>query len=125
MPIDTVLEVLAHLQAGTPDPPDAPPTATALEPWRARIDVLDRAIIHLLNERVRCAHEIGALKKEMGMPVYVPSREVLVIKNVCAHNKGPLPDDAVKRLYERVIDETRSLERHHMRQIGQLPPSES
>ena len=55
---------------------------------------------------------IGAIKKRIGLPVYVPSREAEVIRNVVSANAGPLPDAAVRRLFERVIDETRSLERH-------------
>ncbi|NDC88730.1 MAG: chorismate mutase [Bacteroidetes bacterium] len=86
--------------------------ATAqIEPWRQRIDAIDQLIIALMNHRADCANRIGHVKKQHGMPVYVPSREKAVLENVCRHNHGPLPDDAVKRLFERVIDETRSLER--------------
>ncbi|MEO1075725.1 MAG: hypothetical protein AAFX41_07130, partial [Bacteroidota bacterium] len=42
--------------------------------------------------------------------VWAPIR-CTVLDNVMAANPGPLPDEAVRRLYERVIDETRSLER--------------
>ncbi len=80
-------------------------------PWRERIDLLDQLILQLLNERSRCATEIGHIKKELGLPVYVPSREVQVITNVLGKNPGPLPDHAVQHLFERIIDETRSLER--------------
>ena len=65
-----------------------------------------------MNERVTCANVIGAIKKKLAMPVYVPSREEEVIRNAIAGNAGPLSDAAVRRLFERVIDETRSLERH-------------
>ncbi len=88
------------------------PTEADLQPWRARIDAIDRAMLALMNERVRCAVAIGAIKKQIGMPVYVPGREAEVLRNVVEANEGPLPDAAVRRLFERVIDETRSLERH-------------
>ena len=90
--------------------PDAP-TADDLKPWRDRIDALDRAILALMNERVECAHVIGEIKKRIGLPVYVPSREEQVLRNVEEANEGPLTEAAVRRLFERVIDETRSLER--------------
>ena len=80
-------------------------------PWRSRIDLLDQIILQLLNERSKCATEIGHIKKKKGVPVYVPSREVQVIRNVLTNNPGPLPDGAVQHLFERIIDETRSLER--------------
>lgn len=87
------------------------PTEADLEPCRERIDALDRAILELLNDRMRWAHVIGGIKKKLGMPVYVPTREEEVLDNVTAANEGPIPDAAVRRLFERVIDETRSLER--------------
>lgn len=106
----TVRAVLAEVQTPSPALPDQP-TQADLQPWRERIDALDRAIIHLLNERAVCANQIGRIKKKLDMPVYVPSREEEVLQNVVAANPGPLPDEAVRRLYERIIDETRSLER--------------
>jgi len=95
-------------------PPETPehPTPEDMRPWRERIDALDRIIIHLLNERAICAAAIGDIKKKLGIPVYVPSREEEVLRNVVKHNPGPLSHEAVRRLYERIIDETRSLERH-------------
>ncbi|MYI84971.1 MAG: chorismate mutase, partial [Rhodothermaceae bacterium] len=47
----------------------------------------------------------------LGLPVYDPAREKEVLENVIQANPGPLPPDAIQRLFERVIDETRSLER--------------
>jgi chorismate mutase len=94
-------------------PPELPDEMTRgdMTIWRERIDALDEAIIELFNKRAFCAHMIGKIKRELDMPVYVPSREEEVIDNVVAANAGPLPDDAIRRLYERIIDETRSLER--------------
>lgn len=105
-----VRDALEHLELGHPDVPEAP-TADDLAPWRDRIDAIDLAILKLLSERVSYAHVIGRIKKEAGLPVYVPSREEEVIRNVVSHNPGPLPDEIVRRLFERIIDETRSLER--------------
>jgi chorismate mutase len=95
------------------DPSDSSPDVSAddMAPLRDRIDELDRQILNLLNERAVCANEIGHIKKQLGLPVYMPSREDEVLANVCDANAGPLPDEAVRRLFERVIDETRSLER--------------
>lgn len=90
----------------------AKPTASEMDPWRDRIDAIDRLVILLLNERATCATEIGTIKKHLGLPVYTPTREDEVLRNVMTTNPGPLTDQAVRRLYERIIDETRSLERH-------------
>lgn len=82
-----------------------------LEDLRKRIDLLDDSLVRLLNARAACALEIGRLKREMGVPIYQPEREAEVLRNVQAANNGPLDQEAIKRLFERIIDEARHLER--------------
>lgn len=108
--VETLRNSLAHFEDNLPAIPGNPSEAD-LRPWRDRIDEIDRVILHLLNERSRCANIIGHLKKKLGLPIYVPRREEEVINNVLTGNPGPLSANAVRRLFERVIDETRSLER--------------
>lgn len=84
---------------------------TTLERLRRRIDALDEQLVWLLSARAECALEIGRVKKAAGMPVYQPSREAEVLAHVQAINPGPLDDGAIRRLFERVIDEARRLER--------------
>ena len=107
---DSAAHLEAQLRALIPVLPEGA-DADSLEQWRDRIDLLDRLILTLLNERAVCANRIGRLKKLRDMPVYVPSREEDVLRNVRDSNKGPLPDAAVRHLFERIIDEIRSLER--------------
>ena len=78
---------------------------------RKRIDALDVRILDLLNERTKVVEEIGRIKQALGMPIYEPKREDDVFHNVVEHNEGPLPAEAVKRLFERIIDEMRTLQR--------------
>lgn len=78
---------------------------------RGRIDDLDLRILALLNERTKVVEEIGRIKQELGLPIYEPKREDDVFRNVTAHNQGPLPPEAVRRLFERIIDEMRTLQR--------------
>ena len=87
---------------------------SALAPWRDRIDALDRAVSAMLNERMRCAHAIGEIKRQLDVPVYAPRREEDVLRNA-ASVAGPLPETVVRRLFERIIDETRTLEREASR----------
>jgi chorismate mutase len=82
-----------------------------LEDLRKRIDLLDESLVRLLNARAACALEIGRVKRAMGVPIYQPEREAEVLKNVQAANMGPLEEAAIKRLFERIIDEARHLER--------------
>lgn len=81
---------------------------------RQGIDELDQKIVDILNERAKLANKIGDLKKVMKLPVFSPKREDDVMSNVMGHNKGPLPGNAIRRIFERIIDETRRLEREHM-----------
>jgi chorismate mutase len=82
-----------------------------LDDLRHRIDLLDESLVKLLNARAACALEIGRLKREMGIPIYQPAREAEVLANVERANTGPLDHPAIRRLFERVIDEARHLER--------------
>ncbi|MGE0886133.1 MAG: chorismate mutase [Blastocatellales bacterium] len=84
--------------------------------WRDRIDELDLELVKLFNERTQCAIEIGHIKKLLGLEIYSPSREAQVIANVTGANNGPLDAEAIRRLFERVIDEARRIERIHASQ---------
>jgi len=85
-----------------------------LADWRKRIDEIDQQLVKLLNERAQCAVEIGHMKKALDLPAWQPQREAEILRNVVKANGGPLDDAAIRRLFERIIDEARSLERHSM-----------
>jgi chorismate mutase len=86
----------------------------ALAVCRDRIDDLDRRILALLNERTRVVEEIGRVKQHLDLPIYEPRRENEVFANVTGHNTGPLTPDGVKRVFERIIDEMRNVQRLRM-----------
>jgi chorismate mutase len=79
--------------------------------WRRRIDRIDEQLVGLLNSRSACAVEIGRIKRRLGLPVYSPEREAAVLEAVTRQNPGPLETGAVVRVFERIIDESRRLER--------------
>jgi len=83
----------------------------SIEQLRDRIDELDRQLVTLLSERASCALAVGQLKERAGLPIYQPVREAEVLANVRAANDGPLDNEAMTRLFERIIDEARRLER--------------
>jgi len=64
----------------------------AMEELRRRIDGIDRRLVRLLNDR--------------------PAREEEVLGNIQRSNGGPLESAALRRLFERIIDESRWIERH-------------
>jgi len=86
----------------------------ALADCRDRIDDLDRRILELLNARTRIVEQIGRIKHGLNMPIYEPRREDEVFENVTTNNTGPLTPDGVKRVFERIIDEMRNVQRLRM-----------
>jgi chorismate mutase len=86
----------------------------SIDQLRQRIDALDERLVELLNERASCALAIGELKKALGLEIYQPNREAQVLTHVRDHGAaigGPLGPEALTRLFERIIDEARRLER--------------
>jgi chorismate mutase len=78
---------------------------------RIKIDELDRQLVELLNRRTHIVEDIGRAKEAAGLPIYEPNREDDVYRNVLSHNHGPLSAEALRGIYERIIDEMRSLQR--------------
>jgi len=77
---------------------------------RQKIDAVDVKIVALLNERTEIVHEIGRIKRQYSLPIYEPKREDQVFENVTGHNSGPLTAEALKRIFERIIDEMRTIQ---------------
>ena len=109
MSSDRLKSLIEHLQQALPEARE--PSKDDIQTFRARIDAIDLGLLELLNERSRSANIIGRIKKQLGLPVYVPEREEEVLDLVRKANLGPLPDASVRGLFERIIDETRALER--------------
>jgi chorismate mutase len=90
-----------------------------LEEYRVTIDDLDRRIVELLNERTRVVEDIGRVKRSAQLPIYEPRREDQVYENIShASADGPLTKEAVRRIYERIIDEMRMVQRVRMERDG-------
>jgi chorismate mutase-like protein len=86
----------------------------ALGACRDKIDDVDRRILELLNERTEIVESIGKIKASANLAVYEPRREDAVFRNIAEHNHGPLPPEAAKRVFERIIDEMRKIQRERM-----------
>jgi chorismate mutase len=86
-------------------------SVTRIDELRQQMDDIDTRLVELLSRRAGCALEIGHEKKLIGLEVYQPSREAEVLGHVQRINPGPLDNEAMKRLFERIIDEARRLER--------------
>ena len=84
---------------------------TTLTECRDAIDLNDVHLMELLNERKVIVERIGEIKQTLHLAVYEPNREDQVFHNVISHNSGPLPPAAVKRIFERIIDEMRTVQK--------------
>jgi len=82
--------------------------------WRKKIDDLDRQLVELLSRRAQAAHEIGKLKRDVGMPIYEPDREQAVFEHVTRVNPGPLPNRDLMRIYERIMDIMRQIQQEEI-----------
>jgi chorismate mutase len=86
----------------------------SLEALREEIDKIDEVIVRLLDSRARCVYAIGRVKQAQGLAIYEPQREAHVITHVKELNAklgGPLDEQAIARLYERIMDEARRIQR--------------
>ncbi len=86
---------------------------TDIDHWRSEIDQMNLQLVELLNRRSRCAIEIVKLKQKLNLGIYDPKREDEVIRLVQEATRGPLSKAAIKRLFERIIDESRRVEREY------------
>lgn len=55
-----------------------------LASYRASIDNIDAALIHLLAERFKCTQRVGHIKADLGLPASDPGREAQQIKRLRA-----------------------------------------
>jgi chorismate mutase len=85
-----------------------------IEDWRRKIDEMDRKLVELLSERARAAVEIGKLKRDTSLPIYEPDRERIVFSNVQAANRGPLAGRDLVRIYERIMDVMRNVQKEEI-----------
>lgn len=86
-------------------------TALDIADWRDKIDKIDEQIVKLISERAAAANAIGELKHKDSLPVYEPKREETVFAHVCKVNPGPLPDQEMQHIFERIMDVMRALQR--------------
>ena len=85
-----------------------------LEELRRGIDAVDQQILKLLHERVRLVVAVGEFKRERGIAVYDPDRERALLERLCGAAEPPLDAETIRRIFERLVDESRRIEQRHV-----------
>ncbi|RPI75453.1 MAG: chorismate mutase [Ignavibacteriales bacterium] len=83
-----------------------------LNDLRDEIDKLDKSIVQLLNKRTLYAVFIGKIKNELSIPTYSPEREKDISEKIKSYLEEPLTKSALQRIYERIIDESRAIQKN-------------
>lgn len=78
---------------------------------RAEIDEIDEKLVAKLNERASVVLAIRELKSRVQIPLYDPRREEEIFDNISRANQGPLFDDAVREIYEKILHAMKDLEK--------------
>ena len=89
-------------------------TLPELEELRRAIDTVDAKILKLIAERVRLVLRVGDIKRANDMVVYDPDRERRILERLAERAEKPLDGSTVRRIFERLIDESRRVEQHHV-----------
>jgi chorismate mutase/prephenate dehydratase len=87
---------------------------------RRRIDALDRQLVGLLSRRARYSLAVGRLKAAAGLPLFHRRREQQIARNAQQANRGPLPDRAIRHLFEEILRATRAAVRESLRRERSL-----
>ncbi len=82
-----------------------------ISPIRAEIDRIDTELLKLLNERAKCARQVGVIKSRSASPVFRPERESDVIRNVVSKSQGPLSNSSLEAIFREIMSSCRALER--------------
>jgi chorismate mutase len=85
-----------------------------LDELRRDIDAVDQQILKLLHERARLVLQVGEYKRERAMQVYDPARERSLLDRLGGAARPPLNEGVVRRIFERIVDEFRRMEQHHI-----------
>jgi chorismate mutase/prephenate dehydratase len=88
-------------------------TDEQLDDLRSRIDVLDRQIQDLINQRAACAKAVATVKlaTDEDSHFYRPEREAAILRRVSERNAGPLSAEEMVRLFREIMSACLALEK--------------
>lgn len=89
---------------------------------RGQIDIIDRQLVSLFQQRMEVAKDVAAYKIANGVPVLDPERERQVLEAKAAMVADPQLKTDVAKLYETIMSMSRACQRRVMRDQEPEPP---
>ena len=71
---------------------------------RREISDLDRALVELVNKRLKLVSQLWRYKDEHGLEHVDPAREEWMLQYLHRLNRGPLSADGLSELYHELLD---------------------
>jgi chorismate mutase len=78
-----------------------------LAQMRDQITDLDRALVELVNKRLKLVERIKHYKQTRGLPFLDPAREEWMLRYLSRANRGPLSPQGLEELYTELLDLTK------------------
>lgn len=85
-----------------------------LKKLRDGIDDIDKQLVKLLVKRTLHSVLIGRVKQSMNLATYNPKREKEISQRISSLTEEPLSKEALLRIYERILDESRAIQREEL-----------
>ena len=83
-----------------------------LDEQRSVIDAIDSEIVDLINRRSAVALEIGRIKMENGLPIYVSSREEQVLDKIEERSSdGIVPGEEMRNIFQAIMRGSRAVQK--------------
>lgn len=84
---------------------------------RREIDEIDNAVFLLLDRRMDCSRKMAKEKAINSTVVFDGKREEEILQRI-ERNVSPQNADSVKRVYERIFDESKKVQNAFLNQYG-------
>ena len=84
-----------------------------LKSAREKINIIDKEMAKLFEERMRCAESIAAYKKERGLPIYDKNREDEIIRK----NSEYVSDPTIREYYVNFLKNNMSVSRDYQSRL--------
>lgn len=98
------------MNKSNPYRPDEDPK-TDIGVLRKSINLIDKQILDLINERLSLAKQIGDLKKQSGIQILDSSREKEILERLLEQNNGPMGAEGLKNIFSAIMAEGRNVQR--------------